>query len=62
MLLYICVCVCVSMCPGGKIFQTVAVTCSVRNYIGVAQIEHDKLQTEDGWQRAGTQEFTLLKK
>lgn len=41
--------------------QTVAVTCSVLNYMGVAQIGHDKLQTEDGWQEAATQESTWRK-
>lgn len=55
------VCLCVRV-PWGKMLQTVAVTCSVLNYMGVAQIDHDKLQTEDGWQKAAMQEFTLLKK
>lgn len=46
----------------GKMLQTMAVTCSVLNYIGVAQIEHDNLQTEDGWHKVAMQEFTMQKK
>lgn len=46
----------------GKMLQTMAVTCSVPKYMGVAQIEYDRLQTEDGWRKAPTQQSTLLKK
>lgn len=52
-------CVCVRV-PQGKMLQTVALTCSVLNYMRVAQIEHDTLQTEDGWQKAAMQDSTLL--